>query len=297
MKGKSTVPDVNHMLRALQYAPVVFALFASCKKSDGVPSYLGLGTVNVQTEPEMQGSGSHNITDLWVFVNDRPLGVWEAGSKVPVLHSGTVNVKLIAGVRRNGLRDDRIQYPFYETWSGDLDLVEQNTTTVAPDLIYFGNSLFWLEDFESAGHKFSRSDDSDTTLNLVHGADTVLGGAASGELLVTSDRPFVRMFTTDPFDVGPPAFLELDYRSDHRMLIGVLYTAAGSSTVTDVPYLYLSPTLRSDGGMPWTKVYVDLSELVTVPGASNQRFYLQMDLNSGASSGRVYLDDLKLVHR
>lgn len=285
------------MLRALRYAPVLVALFASCKRGDAVPSYLQLGTPAVQTDPNVQGSNSQNITDLWVFVNDKPVGVWESGSRVPVLTSGAVNVKLIAGVRRNGFRDDRIQYPFYATWSGEMTLVEQNTTTVAPGFTYFDNSLFWTEDFESAGHKFSRSDDSDTTLNLVHGQDTVLGGATSGELMVTTDRPFVRMFTTDPFNIGAPAFLELDYRSDHRLLIGVLYTPSGSTNTIDVPYLYLSPTLRSDGGMPWNKVYVDLSELMSVPGASNERFYLQLDLVDGSSSGRVFLDDLKLVHR
>ncbi|MBK8339996.1 MAG: hypothetical protein IPK99_08370 [Flavobacteriales bacterium] len=285
------------MLRAFKYAPVWIALFASCKKGDAVPAYLQLGAITVQTDPNLEGTNSASITDLWVFVNDKPAGVWEAGSRVPVLGSGAVEVKLIAGVRRNGFRDDRVQYPFYATWSGAVDLIELNTAIIAPTFSYFDNSIYWIEDFEGSGFKFSRSDDSDTTLNLVQGQDTVLGGTASGELFVTTDRPFVRMFTTDPFDIGALAFLELDYRSDHRLLIGVLYTPAGSTTTTDVPYLYLSPTLRTDGGMPWNKVYVDLSELMSVPGASNKRFYLQLDLNDGASSGRVYLDDLKLVHR
>lgn len=63
------------------------------------------------------------VTDMWVYANDEAIGVWQENrSAIPVLSEGSTYIKIVAGVRRNGITQDRIQYPFYATWSQNVDL-------------------------------------------------------------------------------------------------------------------------------------------------------------------------------
>lgn len=273
------------------------ALLAACTKGDKEAAYLELGTVEVVTDPLVEGSGSHRITDLWVFADDEALGVWASGSRLPVLREGDVTIKLIAGIPRNGMRDDRIQYPFYATWSGSVDLQKGSTVRIDPEFTYFPNTIYWIEGFEDPGFKFTRSTESDTTMVLVSDPGLVLTGNGAGLIHVDQARPFVRMVSSDAFTPNGAVFLEIDRKSDHRFLIGGLMDPTGGGSPIDIPYLYVAPTLRDDGGMPWSKIYVDLSGLFNAPGLTNKRFYIEVQLVDGASSGSIYLDDIKLVHR
>lgn len=290
---------MNHrpMRPAAFLAPAALLLLGSCTKGDKEAAYLQLGTVTVATDPLTEGTGSHRITDLWVYADGQALGVWESGSRLPVLREGPMTIQLIAGIPRNGMRDDRVQYPFYATWSGPADLRKGTTVQVAPQFTYYDGNTYWIEGFEDPGFKFTRSDDSDTTMMLVNDPGLVLTGNGAGYIHVDQDRPFVRMVSSDSFEPEGAVFLEIDRRSDHRFLVGGLMDPSGGGSVIDVPYLYVSPTLRSDGGMPWSKIYVDLGSLFHAPGTTNKRFYIEVQLVDGASSGSVYLDDIKLVHR
>ncbi|MBK9273863.1 MAG: hypothetical protein IPM49_04895 [Flavobacteriales bacterium] len=276
---------------------VALALLGSCTKGDKEASYLQLGTVSVVTDPLTEGTGSNRITDLWVFVDDKALGVWESGSRLPVLREGPVVIKLIAGIPRNGIRDDRIQYPFYDTWSGAVDLTKGATVRIDPAFTYFPGNVYWIEGFEDPGFKFTRSADSDTTMVLVNDPALVLTGNGAGLIHVDPARPYVRMVSSDAFTPNGAVFLEIDRRSDHRFLIGGLMDPSGGGSPIDLPYLYVAPTLRDDGGMPWSKIHVDLSSLFNAPGITNRRFYIEVQLVDGATSGTIYLDDLKVVHR
>lgn len=283
------------MVRELLLATALVVVLGGCTKGDKIPSYLLLGQVALSTEPVTQGSASHRITDLWVFVDDQAMGVWEPGMRVPVIGDGRKNIKLIAGVRRNGMRDDRVRYPFYATWSGDADLVLKSHTEITPTFTYFPGLNYWIEAFEQAGYDFVRSPSSDTTMNQVTAPDLVFEGLASGEIYVDANHPRVRMTTSSAIPVTGAAFLEIDHRNDHRFLVGVNYTASG--TVVDLPILFVSPTKRPDGGMPWNKVYVDLGSSLNVPATTEKKFYIEVVLADGYSSGRVFLDNIKLVYR
>lgn len=290
---------MNHrpMRSSVLIGSTALALLAACTKGDKEAAYLELGTVEVGTDPLVEGSGSHRITDLWVFADDEALGVWASGSRLPVLREGDVTIKLIAGIPRNGMRDDRIQYPFYATWSGSVDLQKGSTVRIDPEFAYFPNTIYWIEGFEDPGFKFTRSTESDTTMVLVSDPGLVLTGNGAGLIHVDQARPFVRMVSSDAFTPNGAVFLEIDRKSDHRFLIGGLMDPTGGGSPIDIPYLYVAPTLRDDGGMPWSKIYVDLSGLFNAPGLTNKRFYIEVQLVDGASSGSIYLDDIKLVHR
>ncbi len=285
-------PHRNTMTRTLLLVGLFTALFTACKKDGAIPSYV---RIEAPTVVDGLGQGiSSKITDMWVYVNDQPVGVWEPGKRIPMIAAGSTSVKLIAGVRKNGLTNSRIQYPFYATWQQQVDLVPEQTRTLTPQFRYYDNLNVWLADFNT-GLRFDTLDCT-ATMALVNSDSTLVGqGLRNGRINLDAEHSLYRGVSSgDPFtNTSNVAFLELDYRSDTQLLIGVRYTLSGVQY--EVAYLYAVPTKKADGTMPWNKIYVDLAEPWSAGGALDKRFYLKAQLANGATSGIVEVDNIKLV--
>ena len=279
------------MTRALPLAGLCILLFAACKKDGAVPAYVQINSPSV-----VDASGhavSSKITDLWVYLNDQPVGVWEPGKRIPMIADGNANVKVIAGIRKNGITDDRIQYPFYATWQQQVQFVPEQTVTLTPQVHYYDDLNYWLVDFE-IGQRFDTVA-STAIMELVPSDSTLIGqGSQNGRITLDPEHSIYRGVSSDAFfNIGSKAFLEMDYRSDTRLLVGVRFTRAGEQYIT--PYVYALPTKRADGSMPWSKIYIDLAEPWNVSGALDKHFYIQAALENGATSGTVEVDNIKLV--
>lgn len=283
------------MTRALPLAGLCILLVAACKKDGAVPAYVQIDTPAVV---DANGRGvSSKITDLWMYVNDQPVGVWEPGKRIPMIADGTSTVKIIAGIRKNGITDDRIQYPFYATWEQQVQLVPEQTLVLTPLFHYYDNLTYWLDDFDN-GQRFDTVTASTAAISLVPSDSTLIGqGLQNGRITLDPEHSLYRGVSSgDAFtNPGSSAFLEIDYRSDTRLLVGVYFTYFGDSVFT--PYVYALPTKRADGSMPWNKIYVDLAEPWNVPGALDKRIYLRAELENGALSGTIEVDNIKLVYR
>lgn len=276
---------------ALPLLGFTILLLAACKKDGAVPAYAIISPVMVQDAGGQEISSK--ITDLWVYLNDQPVGVWQPGRAVPLIGEGEANLKVIAGVRRNGITDDRIQYPFYATWQQQIQLRPGQRTTVQANFRYFDGLDQWLDDFNT-GQRFDTINSS-ATMALVPGDGSLPGmGSQFGRISLDAEHPLYRGVSSgDPFITGAKAFLELDYRSDTRLLIGVRYMRNGYQN--EVAYVYAKPTKLADGTMPWNKLYVDLGEPWNVGGASDKRFFIKAALEDGATTATVDLDNVKLV--
>lgn len=282
-------------LRALRTAPLLLLLMASCGKDGGTPSFIRIGTPTAKSADGTTVMPS-SVTDFWVYANDEAIGVWQADRRIPVLADGTTNIKLVAGVRKNGITNDRIQYPFYSTWSQDVELTLGQETRLEPVFSYYAAPV-WTEGFESAGYAFSLTG-SDTTFvpfDLpIDTANVLVGNRAVGIFLDTGHDHFLATTQAAPsFPNGTnPTFLEIDYRSDTRFLVGVKYDPGGVT----LPYLFVNATGSVGGPLPWRHIYIDLATPWGNNGSVNRQFYIQAQLENGATSGRITLDNLNVYH-
>lgn len=283
-----------HPLRTLAPLCTAFLILAlsSCKKEGPTPAFIRILSPVAHTD---QGVATpHGISDYWVFVNDQAVGVWQADRRIPVLSEGSTNIKIIAGVRRNGVTNDRIQYPFYLTWSQNVDLVLGEETAVYP-VFNWPHEPIWAEGGESSGYKFD-FDEGDMALTQVSGAENVLVGDHAMSIDLDSAHNFFRAVTQADafFPMGTDAtFLELDHRSDTEFIIGVRYTLGGETQ--SFPYLYVNPTGSTESGSPWRHVYVDLST-PWGSGTAGRRFYIEAQPTNGRTTGRIILDNLTVHH-
>ncbi len=293
------------MLSTLRSAFVRVALLlliglAGCKKDGQVPSFVRLSSPQVRTADGLTELPS-NITDMWVYANGAPLGVWQAQRRIPVLEKGITSLQVIAGVRRNGISDDRIQYPFLATFNQGVTLQEGAEVLIQPVFKYFDDAFPFNEGFEEAGLKLTTTE-GDTTFYRFNAAQAgesqdVLTGEQSGGIFLDPAHDLFRAVST-PDQYFPNgslnAFLEVDYRSDTRFLVGVKFSLGGQAY--SIPLVYVSPTKRGDGSMPWKHVYVDLGSGWGNSGSVQRQFYIQASLENGATAARITLDNVKVVY-
>lgn len=287
------------MTRSLRNGALFLLCLTACKKGDKVPAYLDLSAFSVTTVPLSEGSDRSNIPHAWSYVNDSPLGVWESLARVPVLRSGTVQMKFIAGVERNGVGSDLVQYPFYRTWVGSVDLTPGAHTPVQPVFQYQPDLSFWIADFEDPAIPFTFDVESDTVMlqwdSALHPDDVEPGEGDAAAFFLDTDHPRIKgiCFETADMEGTGTTWLEMDYRTDHRMIVGLYYRVNG--LVVDEPFLFVAPTAQSGGGMPWKKIYIDLSPFTNNLLASDRKFYIAGELGTGETSASFWIDNVKLV--
>ena len=90
-------------------------LYSSCQKTfkAETPSYLNIEKIDLLISNASQGTVSNKISDAWVFADDNFLGVYEMPATFPVLINGVHSLKIIPGIKDNGIAASRVQYPFY----------------------------------------------------------------------------------------------------------------------------------------------------------------------------------------
>lgn len=291
-----TLAPCHRMREHYAFILSLTCFLAACEKIDNVPSFVEIDNASLATSIG-QGGATIKVTDAWVTLDEQLIGVWELPARIPVLAAGAHTLGLELAVKRNGTFDDRVRYPFYKPWQQSVDLLREGTLGLNPVTSYVDDANIWFEGFEDPFSLFANSATSDTQLiRFTPATDPDLlyleDGPCAGFRL-DSDHPFARVHTDVDFEsFGGPCFLEIDHRGDLQITVGVQYFADGLERTE--PYIYLPATHRSDGSMPWSKVYVDLSGFFNSP-VSERDLFIEAVLPGGNASAQVYFDNIKLL--
>ena len=261
-----------------------------------VPRYLVVPDV-MFTPDELQGTASVNITDLWVYSATDVVGVFPLPAVVPLLpqdmESGSV--RLLAGIRENGLSDRRAPYPFYTAFDQESFPEPGFRDTLQPSVELVEDvRLIRVEDFETSNVFGSMI--GGQGLIRVDAAGQVFEGEESGWIEVQAGTEAVRVRTVEQeYDLenGVPAFLEMDYRCDQPFAVGLFGFRDGQEW--QQPAMVLTAT--DDGLNPvWNKIYIDLAPLVTAQGVADHfEVYFECFLEAGRATGTVGVDNIRIL--
>lgn len=265
---------------------------------EGVPAYIHIPSFKLETQPGTQGSAAQKITDVWVSVNDRFLGVYPLPATVPVLESGQVDVLLEAGIKDNGINATSVSYPFYRIYETSADLEIGEVDTLRPVVTYLSGLKFAaIEDFESSNLLFNKLLNSGGD-GLVRTTGDVFEGDYSGLIRLDKDHPVQEITTTRLFKdlttVSPVVYLEVSYKAEAPVIFGVIGYGSGLSTPILDPGFAPKDT--------WNKIYFNLSSLLTDPQYTDgyqlvmQAFIPQVNGQLEMDSAKVWLDNIKLLH-
>ena len=191
---------------------VVTIAMSSCAKFDGdqtIPSFLKIDTVFEYTNNPLQGENSHEITDVWIYVDDQQLGVFELPAKFPVLAKGIHKLEIRPGIKVNGIASTRAPYPllkpiiFKEFEFFEDSVLQLNNLTFQ----YYDNLTFaWIEDFESAGLTIQETNNSDTAIVITSPAnnpEAFLSSTSkfSGVVNLTTEKSFWNAWSYSTYDL------------------------------------------------------------------------------------------------
>lgn len=258
-------------------------------------SYIQVDSVNLISSTKY-GSNSNNINDLWIYVDNKLVGTYEIPFKVPVLPSGDQTIALETGIKENGIGLFRVIYPFYTSYTLDTILPEGGTIKLYPTYHYDDAEIALLEDFEDLGTNFETTSSSDTTLMTINNENSFEGN--SGYVVLDSDHTTFDCKTSNLYDLprDSKVYVELDYRCDEELTVGLFGRVYSSGSFSDVryPIVTLYPTKGK-----WEKVYVNLTDQISdTPQAYDYRIFMS-SIKTNETEGEIaeiYLDNIKILH-
>lgn len=279
-------------------------IMMSCNKFKGnqeIPAYIHVEEFSLRTNYDTEGANTHNITDVWLYVDDSYQGCYELPATIPVLEQGEHKVTLYAGIKMNGISSTRIMYPFYQPYiieAHDFEIAKVDTLT--PTTRYYSvdesTIKFWFEDFEQPSIKFEKTHASDTSMVKTDRNDENAwlsdNSQYSGHIWIGDTLNYVCV-ATDELPTFPGqgnyVLVEMDYKCDKEFLVGLYASVTG--TINDIELIYVNPS------PDWNKIYINLSPSITDnPNARYFKFYIRADVEEGEEAN-IYLDNIKIVYR
>ncbi len=278
---------------------IVYWTFTRCNKSTlraPAPFYLNITSVSVNTVSG-QGTGSHAISEAWVYENGQYKGAYPIGRNIPIT-SQPAKIKIFAGIRKDGLSAVRLIYPFYAP-------IEIDTTAEINQIIHIplvfqyktGVNFKWVEDFENfggiGGITVIKGVGSDTNLNILDKGTIPTADVFEGNkcMLITVDsyRPYAYLISANTYTLSYDAtWLELNYKCNQTFEIG-LYSGSLIKSVIN---------LISTSGK-WNKIYLDLTPYLSSLGgtATNNTIgiYIKVSKATDVSQGNILIDNIKLI--
>ncbi|NOQ73166.1 MAG: hypothetical protein GQ574_14260 [Crocinitomix sp.] len=286
------------MIKNLLFITLLSSFLIGCKQDDLTPSWLAIDEFTLTTNLETEGSNSHGITDAWIFMDGRSLGVFELPCKIPVLDEGEHNFIIFAGIKNNGISSTRIRYPFYNTYDVTGVLTLNDTLHLSPTTTYKSDVTFeFNEDFEDPGIGFVKGPTSDTDIVFVDDPTIVKYGDRCGGIFLTNPDSVYTGSTMSVMNLpkGEAVFLELDYKNNNSLAMGVIARFPDGSV--DEHTILIIMNAQPDGEEVWKKIYVDLKEDVSFNSSvSSFEIYFLAVKDSELDEGRIFIDNVKVVH-
>jgi hypothetical protein len=264
-------------------------LLLSCKKNSETEAsfFLKADPVKVSTTAA-QGSSSHNITDIWLYVDGQFQGAYPTGKLMPVVTKNkSVRIEAFAGIKNNGIADTRIPWFLYQKLQYDT-LISTGQHIVRPFTFSYNPnvSFSWVEDFEGdAGVTLIKSPISEVGYVLSTAENSFEGRSIEMEL--NSAQIIAQLESTKSFTLptaNSNVYLELNYKCNTKFEVGVFGTGTSEKAA-----IILNPKES------WNKIYIQLAGVVnSEPKAPTYKVYFRM-INSGANP-KVQLDNIKLLY-
>lgn len=304
-KGNSSFSSI-FKLHNLAIASLLVLIISSCNvfdREEDIPAYLYIHNFEITTKSDnSQGSNAHDIKDAWVYVDGQLIGVFEVPVRIPILAKDSSKLTILAGIKKNGLSDDREIYPFYEGLQDTMVFVPGKIDSVFPVLSYHDSTVFkWIEDFEDRAISFEPSgtevteDSFRLTTDPLEVYNHNSKNQVSGYVEFDSANQKFENSSISKFSIpaNSSAYFEMNYNLEAGTQVGFYAFNAAGVQIAKIPVLFLFPT-----GGEWKKSYISFNEDMSNPLYEDATFkvFLEVPKAYSDANARIYVDNLKLVH-
>ncbi len=279
------------MKSSILFVALVLSLLG-CIKNNPDPSYIEIKKFNLVANPdgEFAGELTENISNAWVYVNDKLIGVFELPCKVPVLASVAATVRVYPAVLNNGISATKKIYPFLNPYEETITLLQNEVVSVQPQTMYASNVKFWIEDFESATMALSSGSPSPASITQAGDANNTYG-----RVVLNASQNQWAAYTNQAlsFPTGTSVYLEVDYHNTAKIITGMIALKQDGSQET---HTNIAMNAQDPAEVVWKKIYIDLQEIVGYSGGIEFLQTLQATLADGQTDAEIWIDNIKVVH-
>lgn len=270
-------------------------LFSSClffEDGGEAPALLDVKLPTLKQQ-NAQGGNTHEIIDIWPFVDGLGLGVFELPRTIPViLNNDETEFSIFAGIRNNGNRSNTIIYPFYKNIEFSSSLSPSDREDLELEFEYRENAVFgFLENFEQ-DNRFVVDEDDDEMTSLQRTSTDAAHGVYAGALTVSAENPSLEVSNGLPFSLptdGSAVFLEIDYKGDTELVMGLI----GVEGRQEFKKFIIVLVPQED----WQKIYVSLNEELLLSQLESYKLIFGIDIsNRDLEQATVLIDNIKVVH-
>ncbi len=273
-----------------------FFLFFSCSKESlksPTASYLVVNTPVLSVPSSSMGTNSHKITDVWLYVNDNFQGCFPINTVMPIVASGSADIKLFAGIRNNGIGSTRQPYVMFKPITFNQLLDPGVTYSMTPVFEYISYAKFLFhEEFEGFGCQFiPETNPGDSSFVITSNPAVVFGGNGKSLFMGMSDaKPTSKIISTSNYyfplsgSSGYRIYMEMNYKCNQEITVGLIGGGQERSAIT----------LRASD--EWNKIYVELTTAVnTQPTYNYYNLYIAATKQQDIANPQIYIDNIKVV--
>lgn len=269
-------------------------LLLGCIKNNPDPSWIQINEWTLVDNPDAPiGELTHNFSNVWVYVDNEFIGIFEVPCKIPVLKEGSKSITLLPTILNNGISATKKAYPFVSEFKTTVDLIKNETVTINPTTSYYSTVHYAIEDFESIDMHIVSDQESQTDMlqmvdptNPANKVGRVLLDDFTNKWIAYWDESLV-------LTSGNEVYLEFDYYNTNQINTGMIaIDSDGSSQVID----NITVSDQKPSEVKWKKIYIDLKDLVRNSGAIEFLQTFQATLDEGDSQGLIYLDNIKVIY-
>ena len=269
-----------------------------------IPAFISIDAIDLQINNSSEGSSSHAIVDAWVYVNGNLEGIYELpAEKIPLHYEGNQELKVYAGIKKNGISGDREKYSFFTSYTETINLIPDSIIAVSPTVEYENDLYIWIEDFEDPSTKFESTATSDTTVYIIDSPieDLFEGDAGAISMSASNYKCEIRTnelnFNYFPKNLNIPCYMELNYKCNFPIAVGILHKF-GTLPYSNEPLITLNPTTDNSGTPQWNKIYLYLSDVTNFfPAADAFDIYIAATNPTQVNDIEIRLDNIKVIYR
>ncbi len=277
--------------------------------SEDIPFYLRIDSISfidsTKIPPSAAKEGVQKIVDAWVYVDNIYVGTFEIPSTIAVYApAGNRKITVSPGILVSAQNGDRRVYPFFTSYNAIVNVELGKTDTVIPKVSYDPIAVKYPseavgqfpEEFEGVGSIFKTTVNSDVdTIIRTDDPSLVFDGNFSMLLELNETKDFVEIETEKAYSLpnnSRPVYLEVNYRTDVNLNIGLYVINNLGSDVTEASVITMLPT-----NSEWKKLYLNITR--TVSGFSNSKYkvYFKAAHDSGNATSKVLLDNFRVMYK
>lgn len=292
-------------------AVLLIICMSSCSKNEEAqkPVYLSIPGLSVKTDYQSEGTSDQKITTVWILANGKAVGSFELPCIIPAfLKEGSNHIKLYPGINLNGISNTRAIYEGFRPIEFDTTYIPSGKSSADTLLIDSINrvtgyndkvTINILEDFDQIGLNLAKTSRSKTNIEItskgafINPSDSSEDNGKSGMLYTTPDKDLAEIASIENYEDfpigGANVYLEMNYKCNIPFTVGII-----ANTPTGVEQL---ATLTVYPKESWNKIYVNLvTEVSSVSNADSYKIFFLAEHNNALDTGKVFLDNLKLVY-